>query len=58
MSAAGFPDTGLEAPNRWSCVGSAGPGFKSSKFVTTLFVTSRRPPSFREDRGYNWFSGL
>ena len=32
-------------------------GFKNPKFVTTLFVTSRRPGGLREDRGYNWFSG-
>ena len=33
-------------------------GFKNPKFVTTLFVTDRRPPGFWEDRGYNWFSGI
>jgi DMSO/TMAO reductase YedYZ molybdopterin-dependent catalytic subunit len=33
-------------------------GFKNPKFITTLFVTDRRPPGFWEDRGYNWFSGL
>ena len=32
-------------------------GFKNPKFVTTLFVTNRRPGGFWEDRGYNWFSG-
>ena len=32
-------------------------GFKNPKFVTTLFVTDRRPRGFWEDRGYNWFSG-
>ncbi len=32
-------------------------GFKNPKFVTTLFVTGRRPGGFWEDRGYNWFSG-
>ncbi len=32
-------------------------GFKNPKFVTTLYVTNRRPGGFWEDRGYNWFSG-
>ena len=32
-------------------------GFKTPKFVTTLFVTNRRPGGFWEDRGYNWFGG-
>ncbi len=32
-------------------------GFKNPKFVTTLFVTNRKPAGFWEDRGYNWFSG-
>jgi DMSO/TMAO reductase YedYZ molybdopterin-dependent catalytic subunit len=33
-------------------------GFKNPKWVTTLFVTNRRPNGFWEDRGYNWFSGI
>ncbi len=32
-------------------------GFKNPKFLTTLYVTNRRPGGFWEDRGYNWFSG-
>ena len=32
-------------------------GFKNPKFVTTLYVTNRRPGGFWVDRGYNWFSG-
>jgi len=33
-------------------------GFKNPKFVTTIYVTNRRPPGFWTERGYNWFSGL
>ena len=32
-------------------------GFKNPKWVTTIFVTTRYPGGFWEDRGYNWFSG-
>lgn len=32
-------------------------GLKNPNFATTLFVTNHRPDGFREDRGYNWFSG-
>jgi DMSO/TMAO reductase YedYZ molybdopterin-dependent catalytic subunit len=34
------------------------PGFKNPKFVTTFYVTNRRPRGFWTDRGYNWFSGI
>jgi len=33
-------------------------GFKNPKWITTLYVTNRKPGGFWEDRGYNWFSGL
>jgi DMSO/TMAO reductase YedYZ molybdopterin-dependent catalytic subunit len=33
-------------------------GFKNPKWVTTMYVSNRRPPGFWSDRGYNWFSGL
>jgi DMSO/TMAO reductase YedYZ molybdopterin-dependent catalytic subunit len=33
-------------------------GFKNPKFVTTIYVSNRRPPGFWTDRGYNWFSGI
>jgi DMSO/TMAO reductase YedYZ molybdopterin-dependent catalytic subunit len=32
-------------------------GFKNPKWVTTIYVTNRKPGGFWEDRGYNWFSG-
>jgi DMSO/TMAO reductase YedYZ molybdopterin-dependent catalytic subunit len=32
-------------------------GYRQPKFVTTLFVTDRKPGGFWEDRGYNWFGG-
>jgi DMSO/TMAO reductase YedYZ molybdopterin-dependent catalytic subunit len=33
-------------------------GFKNPKFVTTIYVTNKRPRGFWTDRGYNWFSGI
>lgn len=33
-------------------------GFKNPKWITTLYVTNRKPGGFWEDRGYNWFSGV
>lgn len=32
-------------------------GFKSPKFVTSVFVTNDYPGGYWEDQGYNWFSG-
>jgi DMSO/TMAO reductase YedYZ molybdopterin-dependent catalytic subunit len=32
-------------------------GFKSPKFVQSVFVTNDYPGGFWEDQGYNWFSG-
>jgi DMSO/TMAO reductase YedYZ molybdopterin-dependent catalytic subunit len=32
-------------------------GFKNPKFITTIYVTDKRPRGFWTDRGYNWFSG-
>jgi len=32
-------------------------GFKNPKWVTTIYVTNRKPGGFWEDRDYNWFSG-
>jgi DMSO/TMAO reductase YedYZ molybdopterin-dependent catalytic subunit len=33
-------------------------GFKNPKWITTFYVTNRKPGGFWEDRGYNWFSGI
>jgi len=33
-------------------------GFKTPKWITAMFVTSRFPGGFCEDRGYNWFVGV
>ena len=33
-------------------------GYKSPKFVTTVFVTDQEPRGFWPDRGYSWFAGL
>lgn len=32
-------------------------GFKNAKRIAEVFVTNGYPGGYREDRGYNWFSG-
>jgi len=33
-------------------------GYKNPKFVTTIFVSDKKPPAYWSDRGYNWFGGI
>ncbi len=33
-------------------------GFKNPKWITSLYVSNRRPAGFWPDRGYNWFGGI